>query len=80
MNKVKECAEQFSEAKRALWEAEQADLYDYDEGSGNSLLSASPASREAALIDARVMIERARDRLILALADAVADWHLDLDR
>ena len=78
--KVKECLEQFKKAKRALWEAEQADLYDYDEGSGNSLLSASPASRDAALVQARVNVERTRDRLILALAEEGGDWSLDLIR
>ena len=78
--KVKECLEQFREAKRALWEAQQADLYDFDEGSGNSLLSASPASRERALVDARVNVERTRDRLILALADEGCNWSLDLIR
>ena len=78
--KVKECLEQFMEAKRALWEAEQADMYDYDEGSGNSLLSSSPASRERARVQARVNVERTRDRLILALADEGGDWSLDLIR
>ena len=76
--KVKECLEQFREAKRALWGAQQADMCDYDAGSGNSLLSASPASRDRALVDARVNVERARDRLILALADEGGDWSLDL--
>ena len=76
--KVKECLERFKQAKRVLWEAQQADLYDYDEGSGNSLLSASPASRDAALVQARVNVERARDRLILALDEGGEPWSLDL--